>query len=397
MRAVEKPAWVRRINYLGDTVGGARYMVDLDPDALIELAMNSVGLSDFGDDAWKPAYYNWLGALAQSDFLHLLGRLRTRSDVLRVLRNKLLATEKIKRQPAICAETIRAPLVIVGSPRSGTSILFELLAQDARWRAPLTWEAAFPVSPLCSPTYAKLSRGELAQGVSDLLMDMQPDMRSIHEFRWDLPVECYQIMEISCVNLRCINAVSIENRYLWHKRVLQLLQHESEQKNWLLKCNFHLGNLEQLLATYPDARIINTHRDPAKSIPSLMSLQRSFNAALTDQIPPANLDALLDRFAGNFGKVIEQRRSGVIPHRQIIDVKFSDLMKDPLAAIKAAYDHFELEFDTTLGEKMLRYLAQRPRQQHAHRYGFAADSVENIQIRERLRFYTDHYAIALES
>ena len=139
---IEQPDWVRRVNYLGAMVGGSRRLVRLAPDELIEEARESTGLADFGEPGWEHAFRVLVDSLQSEVDLHAIGRLMTRAELLRGLRNRLLVTEACRAQPAIRHEQVAAPLLIAGQGRTGTSILFELLALDANNRAPLAWEAA---------------------------------------------------------------------------------------------------------------------------------------------------------------------------------------------------------------------------------------------------------------
>ena len=137
-----QPDWVRRVNYLGAMVGGSRRLVRLGADELIEEARESTGLADFGEPGWEDAFRVLVDSLQSEVDLHTIGRLMTRAELLRGLRNRLLVTEACRVQPKIRHEQVVAPLLIAGQGRTGTSILFELLALETNNRAPLAWEAA---------------------------------------------------------------------------------------------------------------------------------------------------------------------------------------------------------------------------------------------------------------
>ena len=119
-----RPDWVRRINAMGDSVGGAEKLVSLDGDELVRMAIDSTGgLSDFGDfdGDWRARFDSLVTEIEATGKLHTLGRLMTRQELLRGLRTRLFLARARSENPAIADEKIEAPLVITGPPRSGTS------------------------------------------------------------------------------------------------------------------------------------------------------------------------------------------------------------------------------------------------------------------------------------
>ena len=130
----QRPDWVRRLNAMGESVGGgpegARRLIPIDGEALLAEAERDLGplpRSDFGDPAWRERFRALAHALDGAP-LHVVGRLLTKQELLRSLRTRLLLTRARAEHPGMADEAIEAPLVITGPPRSGTSILFELLA-----------------------------------------------------------------------------------------------------------------------------------------------------------------------------------------------------------------------------------------------------------------------------
>ncbi|MEE8521716.1 MAG: hypothetical protein V3S83_10180, partial [Gemmatimonadota bacterium] len=185
-----RPDWVRRINAMGDSVGGAEKLIPLEADVLVRTAVDSTGgLSDFGafDGDWYARFTSLITELETTAKLHTLGRLMTRQELLRGLRTRLLLTHARNETAAIADEKIETPLVITGPPRSGTSILFELLALDPNSRAPLGWEVLHPVPFKGATESTRLAMSECEQ---EFWADVQPEFAAIHELRSDLPVEC---------------------------------------------------------------------------------------------------------------------------------------------------------------------------------------------------------------
>ena len=153
-----RPRWVEGLNAHGTAVGGAGNLISLDPDELIDRARSSSGLEDFGEGDWRQHFTVLVHALENESRLHLAGRILARTELLRSLRNRLQLTDLWRRRPEILTDDVHLPVFIVGSPRSGTSILHELLACDPATRAPALWEMHHPVEALA---------GEVLRPVAD--------------------------------------------------------------------------------------------------------------------------------------------------------------------------------------------------------------------------------------
>ena len=409
---MERPDWHRRLNYLGSAVGGAEQLVSLDPEEMLTNAQATSGLSDFGDDDWREAYDQFVGSIVEDLDLTTIGRLMSRADILRALRNRLLVVHELKQTPEILEERVVAPLLIAGQGRSGTTILFELLAQDPHSRAPLGWEAASPVAPPEASLADGITRDEIGEVDNELWDDVSPQMLAAHEHRWDLPVECIHFMALEFSSdywsalyspagyLRWRAGAGSKAAYLWHKKILQLLQHgrPTPRRHWLLKSAAHTHNIEVLLEQYPDMRIIQTHRDPLKTIPSTVSLTGYLRWSRVNDVDLQQLAKMIClSYQSSLQLIMRQRAEGIIPADQIADVHFRDLMTDPVATIRGAYDQLGLEFSDEYGERIRAYLADKPRHKFGkHKYASEDYGLTDEQIRQDFRFYTDHYSIALE-
>ena len=139
----QRPDWLTELNREGSHFDLCS-VVPLDQESLIHSACADTGLSDFGEDYWREPFAALCRDFDASAELNLMGRLMARNDTLILLRNRLQITELLKQHPEIHEQEIRAPVFIVGLPRSGTSILFEVLSQDPAFGEPEYWEALFP-------------------------------------------------------------------------------------------------------------------------------------------------------------------------------------------------------------------------------------------------------------
>jgi Sulfotransferase family len=393
---MEQLNWVRRLNYLGHSIGGADKLVSLNPNELIDIAKSTTGLSDFGDDNWKPSYFENVKNLDSSKDLHTMGRIQLRAKFLMSLRNRLFITNEIKLKPAILSETIDSPLIITGLGRTGTTILFELLSQNPSFRSPLCFEAFCPVEPPPDTVTGGIDRKKIAQTRVEFMDDIQPEIKTMHINRYDLPHACFHMLDSVLIN--AFHSSNDTDNYRWHKKILQLLQYEHPTKPWLLKCTSHINHMEQLLEYYPNARIIHTHRDPVKAIPSLISLLKCLNTVFLETSDIKEISSKILMTSENaLRKMIKQRQEATIPEKQIVDVHFQDLMLDPVTTIRTAYKHLGIEFSEIFAERILSYLAKKPRNKHGkHSYQPEDFELTNKKIREQFYFYTDHYNIALD-
>lgn len=407
-----RPDWVRRLNAMGEAVADPRHLVRLDADELLETATRSLGLEDFGPDSWRAAYALLLQAIESETHLHTLGRLMTREEILRCLRTRLLLAETRAEHPEIAEERIEAPLVICGPARSGTTILFELLAEHPRLRAPLAWEALHPV-PFAGADGAgsgSAHRAALAECEQEFWEDVQPEFAAIHELRATLPVECVTIMapefdvghwavalDTSTFALHRA-ADDPEPAYRFHESVLQALQYRRPTRRWVLKTPNHLGRLKTLFTVYPGARVIFTHRDPVKTIPSTVSTVAMTRWLRTDHVKLDELAFVIDfAFQGMLKDALDARKSGTIPGAQIADVHFTELMRDPVGAIGRAFSKLDLEFDAAFAERITAYLEAKPQGKHGtHRYAPEHWGLNADALRAAYAPYTDHYGIERE-
>lgn len=183
------PEWLNAMNKEGSYLNLAA-VVPLDEDSLLAHAQKTTGLQDFGDDLWREPFSVLVTSLEQEAQLTLMGRLMARSDIILWLSTRLQVADTLKKNPVILDEEITAPTIIVGLPRSGTSILFELLSQDSDVGVPLMWEALQPCPPPESATYTTDLRIEEADKLFTQWNRVAPEFSSMHEMRGDIPAEC---------------------------------------------------------------------------------------------------------------------------------------------------------------------------------------------------------------
>lgn len=390
------PEWLAAMNREGSYFD-LPAVVPLDEESLLQHARRATGLDDFGAELWREPFRVLIKSLEEEARLTLMGRLMARSDIVLWLSTRLRVTDTLKRHPEILDEEITAPIVIVGLPRSGTSILFELLSQDPDAGVPLMWEALQPCPPPEAASYTTDPRIEQADKLFTQWNRVAPEFTSMHEMRGDIPAECGLLMAGTFISdhiasLHQTNSYSawcLEADFLpvyeYHKTILQILQSKNPRRHWLLKAPEHQVHLDTLLQVYPDARIVQTHRDPIVCMASTTSLMgtlyymrsdQPFNAQLFDNI------IMGEATARRLEHVIEQRETGVVPAANITDSRYQDLMDDPMACIARIYAHFGMPLTDAARQRMQDYLRAKPKGKFgAHQY-----TVDAARTRERPMF-----------
>jgi hypothetical protein len=398
-----RPVWVERWIAHGDAVGGAANLVPLDSEELLDNARRSTGLDAFGGDAWREHFEIFVAALESEAQLHLPGRTLVRAEILQTLRNRLQLADLWDRNPALLDAKVEAPVFIVGSPRSGTSILHELMACDPASRTPAMWEMHHPVA-----SFEGRDRSELSDQVTQFWHDLQPEYETMHANSGHLPNECifitmHEFLSDHWGGVHCVPGYDAHLRdtdqrpaYRYHERFLKTLQANSDSRRWLLKAPSHLFQMRTLFDVYPDARIIRTHRDPLKTLPSAISLMGTLKWMRTNQVDMSQVPAQLAYgYAFIYQQEIEQRESGALPDDRFIDVRFDDIVRDPLKTLETVYTDLGWRFGAETRRRFSEYAAKNAKgARGAHRYQLEEAGFDADHERERFRFYSDRYGVA---
>jgi hypothetical protein len=189
--------------------------------------------------------------------------------------------------------------------------------------------------------------------------------------------------------------------YRLHRRMLQTFQHESPAghvRRWLLKSPFHVSTLPALFAEYPDARVIHTHRDPQRFLPSLVSILSAVRFMRSDAVDVGALAAAMEVTYKMFlDGGIQAREEGQIPDDQIVDSHFAELMSDPVGALRGIYERLQLEWPDDHDQVIKAYLVNKPKDKHGtHAYSLHDVGLEEESVRRSFAHYVSHYGISEE-
>lgn len=406
-----RPEWAQRINRMGDTVGGAAEMVPLDVDAMIEASQRIVGLDDFGehiDGDWRGRLHGLVNSLEAEADLNVLGRLQVRQEILRCLQSRLQLTQRIKDIPAILDEEIVEPFIITGTGRSGTSITLELLGQDENCLAPIAWQSFYPAADPAD----KAQSIAFTECEQDLWTDICPQMAAIHECSALIPDECIGVQKPSFGGmlwwvLHDVQTFPMdpEAAMKYQKVILQSMQYDYRKQNpdkaaphWVLKTPTYLPMLDLVFAIYPDAWIILNHRDPLKTVPSGMSTLAATRWMRSDRDNYEELLAMAGNARNDMMMDVHRRReAGELPPR-FIDLHFSELMADPVAALRSLYQQAGKPFTDAYAEAIRSYLDHKPKNKHGkHSYKPEDWGLSTDTLKEEAKPYIDAFGVVSES
>jgi hypothetical protein len=375
--------------------------------SLIEAACRRTGLSDFGPERFREGLHVLLRSLEDDGALNAMGRIMARAQVVHALSMRLKLIDYRRRHPELADIPIARPLFVLGLPRTGTTILYGIIAQDPAHRSPASWELADPVPPPQRSTYEGDARIARTDAELDQFRKLVPHIDSIHPMGARLPQECLIVMAYDFHSLQyelCFNVVGYESWYLaqdlrptyrFHREVLQLLSSGMRGERWVLKSPQHLASLDALLAEYPDALVVQTHRDPVRVLPSVSSLHYALHAATSDAIDPAAVGEKQSRLWSQSLSRATGAREQLSQHAtQFYDVQFEEILRDPLDVVRRIYRHFDIPLTGDAEQRMKAFIAANPRDKHGtHHYTAAMFGLDATRIRAQFADYYTRFAV----
>ncbi len=407
----ERKPWVEKLVAYGQGLGDeGRSIISLSADDLMQAASASTGLIDFGDDWFREPLAHLCRALDEEAELHLAGRLRARAELQMIMQNRLRLVDLWKREPAIDDEVVRAPIVVTGLGRSGTTLLHELLACDPDNRPALLWELVHTVPAAVGgddgTDWVATTDAEIT-----LMDEMVPAFTSMHENGGGLPTECifafaHQFSSDIYTGIYNVPSYTIWKSgvdqtpiYEWHRRMLQTLQWARPTQRWVLKAPSHLSHLDLLFTTYPDVRVVMTHRDPLRVVGSLADTMATLHWMHSNRVAHQDLvEFLCMGLEMQMNDVAAQRDTGRFPAGQIADVLYKDLVADPVAVIERLYAGWGLPFTDAARSNVEAYVAARHEARSAgeHRYHFEDTGLDLAEHRALVAPYQARFGVPSE-
>ena len=401
---------LRALNAVGSTIGRlGRDVPSLDPAAVVRAATKKAGSNDLGSDSYREPLEVFLASCEAEAELTTFGRILITKMLAAALTNRIELHRWALDHPAVARESIDSPWIIVGLPRTGTSLLSMLLGLDPMARPLRQWEAAHLIPPPTLEGAEEDPRIALTAKELNGLMKLNPPLKAMHPFGATLAQECVSLFMYDVRTLaletqahvptyaRWLERADMAPAYAQHKLALQALQAAQPTERWILKTPNHLWHLDALLAAYPDARIIWTHRDPGPVVTSLASLANAGQRPLTSRADPRPAAEEWKRkcaFALSSAVAYDEKTAdGWCQH-----LSYDSLVADPVAAVRALYGTFGDEVSGLHARRMEAFLEQRPQDAFGHhRYDPADFGWTYAGLAEEFADYTSRYRVAPES
>jgi hypothetical protein len=396
---VKRPTAIKILNGLGSVVtrlgGGKR----LEVNRLIASARKKSGCSQGVENDFLEPLRVMVDAINDTANLDFFGALLAEQTLITALANQMSIRAQLESDPAILAEKIESPLFVIGFPRTGTTLMHNLLALDDNCRAPMMWEVLNPTLASRVDEKERQRRIKQAEAFTKFAYYLVPSLKKIHALTPQGPDECLKLIENSFVSPHFSMYFDMPDYWQWlltegesyHQRVyeyhrtqLQLLQHGSSISHWVLKTPLHLFFLDALLKVYPDARIVNMVRDPLECIPSFCSLIAVNRGIFTDKIEQAEIG----RFGLQFYVESYKRANAAIQSAEpgrIISVQYRDFVKGPLQAVRSIYDHFNMPLSSSFETNVEQWLVAHPQNKHGvHSYSLKQFGIDHKDIQNVL-------------
>ncbi len=378
----------------------------LEANALIEEAMTKTGLDRFDSNSFREGLEIYL-ADANRLPLSETGAARMRGNLVDLLAQRLKTTEYLANRPELLARPIERPVFVFGIPRTGTTLLSNLLACDPARRSPLAWEIDDPVPPATTATLKSDPRAVARLAQEKAMLEANPAMGAIYRSSAVYPNECIFFMahDFKALMLESrgkmpgyrdwLFTTDMTSAYEYHKRFLQLLQADAPGV-WNLKMPSHCLWLDTIKQVYPDARFVWTHRDPFTAIGSFCSIismgHRGFTGAPDIEWIGKNCTY---QTGEHLTRIMDYReRHG---EHSMADLHYAELLNNPIAAMRSLYAALGDDFTPEAESAMQAWLEDNPQNKFGkHEYKLDQYGLSVEALKPLFERYLSHYNVAKE-
>jgi hypothetical protein len=400
----QQPRAVRAINTVGASVARLGLQPRLTLDGLLAAASKRTGLHDFGPDDFREGLQVLVDSLEWEARLTTIGRVAARKRLIGLLETRLQLVEQRRRDPGVRDQQIVQPLFVLGLPRTGTTVLYGMLAANPAMRSPASWEVARPFpppGPTEDPTRVAAMDKDLAG-----FKHIAPGLETIHPLGSRLPQECLALQAPQFASYEFVTTFPVPSYWAWlreqdltpayayEKTFLQHLQSGHAGDRWILKTPAHLMWLDTLLHVFPDALLVHTHRNPTAVLASVSSLMYGFRSAMSNDVDKAEVGReQLEAWTWGLHRTMAVR-DRLTPDR-VVDVQYDDTVGDPVGTVRRVYEHFGLERTAAVDEGVRGYLAENPRDKHgAHRYTLEEFGLDRDEVDAAFASYRERFGVS---
>ena len=409
-----RPDWVAAVNRgdAGTVVDEARRL--FDPDLLMAEALVRQGRAPddraaLGDDAFVEPLTLFCHGLEHEADLTVMGRWMSRRMILRLLEVRIQINDYLAADPGTLDEPIDQPIFVIGAPRTGTTVMHGVMAQDPSHRAPEGWELLRPVPPPDPDPDVRATDPRIALAGAELVMPqtVASGMLAIHEYSGRMFKECLSAMSFEFRSEEMVSRTDVPTYQAWYdtadlrpayrtyRRVLQILQRRMPTRRWVLKSPAHLQGLPALMEVFDDARFVITHRDPTAILPSVTSLIATMRWAHSDRVDFAAIGRYhLELYGRSLDNLIDLIDSGRLPADRTAQVPHRQVSTEKLAATRSVYEQLGMELSADAETSMAAYVDATPPGKHGeHRYEFEDLGLTRAEVRARFARYIERFDI----
>jgi hypothetical protein len=403
---LNRPLPVRVFNGVGRLLRRCGWRRPLDADRMLVRARRRTGLGEFGALDVREPLHVLVESLERENRLTPLGRLLIRREVVQLLCARLRLRPALEEHSEVLRERVERPLFIIGLGRTGSTLLHRLLSQDPSVRALRYWESIDPARATADSAkngYVRQARFQLA-----LANRLAPRLRSIHTLDATAPEEC-RLLLMNTFRTQFFGQYGKVSAYLqWlrgqgpqsrlhvyedYRRQLQLLQWHAAPRRWVLKSPVHAYALDAILQLFPDACVVQTHRDLAEVVPSTCSLMATMRGMYCDDIDVGSLGATIAQ------KMVQRTIEATLQTRathpgRVFDVLYRDLVRDPVGTVRGIYEHFGLVAGEGMEDHVRDWLARNPQGKDGrHGYSLEQWGLERATIDRMYGQYPECFGI----
>jgi Sulfotransferase family len=370
------------------------------PEDLHASATRITGLADFGADDYRDGLAVLLESCARDAGLTELGVKVHRAFLRGALVARLLSEAGWARHPGYAEVSIERPIFVTGLPRTGTTALHRLLTADPAHQGLELWLTEVPQPRPPRDTWERDPAFCRIQAAYERHHVAHPEFMGVHYMAADQVEECWQLLRQSMrsVSYECLAHLPSYSAWLagqdWtgayrrHRRNLQLIGLPDRGRRWVLKNPSHLFALDALLRVYPDALVIQTHRDPRAAIASVCSLAAQASAGWSSAFAGEEIGRdQLELWARGLERFTAERARH--DPAQFFDVDYPEFVADPERTVEAVYAHFGLGLTGPARAAMaaLRAHSAPAAVGPAHRYALSDFGLTEGEVAERFAWY----------
>jgi len=376
----------------------------LDSKQIIDAAKNHTNLEYFGNPLFLEGFECLIQSINEEADLNDIGIEAQQHRLVGILANLLRIEDACIQHPEILNEKIKSPVVIVGLPRTGSTMTHRLLASDPRHTAMLWWEGRYPAMLPNEVRGHPDERMEMGKAEVEAVMQASPEALTIHP--WDYKGADEEILLLehtffstvpeSFMRLptysKWVESQDHIHAYAQLKKMLQYLQWQNpgrDKRRWVLKSPHHLGFIDKLLKIFPDSKVIQTHRDPLKTVPSFCSMCSNLFEPLTNSYDKNEIGR---HWAHKLAKVLNHcMQVSNLNKENFLNLEFNKMIQDPILEMEEVYNFIDEDFNDQAENAMNAWKEENQHEMGAHQYSLEEFGLESSFIDSYFSEYINQY------